>query len=251
MGVGNRALLTGLGVVGGTHTHTHTHTLLPHPPPGTLWVKCYTGVRYFCVWTSLLSLVGSQPSYLTFLNLIDLIWKSSCWRSNEREIPPPRPCCEHSAHPRPLCMDLRCHCRGGNRVQGKYKAGWWVREQQRGTEEVVRMQNSVIMPESCNRQDFVLMEEAALRESVLSTGGKGWRPPARCTEVGFLHWWRFFWVDIPQWGRFWGHFSSKHWLCDPEASCPRASVDTRQEDLGEHFKTSRRVLFSTCGSFIV
>ena len=119
---------------GNTHTHTHTHTLLPHPPPGTLWVKCYTGVRYFCVWTSLLSLVGSQPSYLTFLNLIDLIWKSSWWRSNEREIPPPRPCCEHSAHPRPLCMDLRCHCRGGNRVQGKYKEGWWVREQQRETQ---------------------------------------------------------------------------------------------------------------------
>ena len=62
------------------------------------------------------------------------------------------------------------------------------RATERNTEEVVRMQNSVIMPESYNRQDFLLMEEAALRESMLSTGGKGWRPPARCTEVGFLHW---------------------------------------------------------------
>ena len=57
------------------------------------------------------------------------------------------------------------------------------RATERNTEEVVWMQNSVIMPESCNRQDFLLTEEAALRESVLPTGGKGWRPPARHTEV--------------------------------------------------------------------
>ena len=147
MGVGSRALVTGFGSGGeNTHSHTHTHrhtdthTHFSPPTPGTLWVKSYSGVRYFCVWTSLLSLIGSQPSYLTFLNLIDLIWKSSRWRSNEREIHHVR-AVNTVLSPRPLCMDLRWHCRGGNRVQGKYKAGRWVREQQRNTEEVIWKQN--------------------------------------------------------------------------------------------------------------
>lgn len=149
-----------------------------------------------------------------------------------KKYPPPyrRLCCEHSAHPRPLCWTWDAIAEVGIETKANIRRGDGSesnREKHRGSHGC-RTQSSC---QPCNRQDFLLTGEVALRESVLPTGGKvgghlqGALKLDSCPGEDF-------WVDIPQWGRFWGHFYSKHWLCDQEASCPRASVDMWHGDLG-------------------
>ena len=62
MGVGNRALLTGLGVVGGTHTHTHTHTSSPPTPRNSVSKVLYWSQILLCL--NLTSLTCRIPAKL-------------------------------------------------------------------------------------------------------------------------------------------------------------------------------------------
>ena len=60
MGVGNRALLTGLGVVGGTHTHTHTSS--PPTPRNSVSKVLYWSQILLCL--NLTSLTCRIPAKL-------------------------------------------------------------------------------------------------------------------------------------------------------------------------------------------
>ena len=178
-----------LGVVGRTHIHTHTHKhthFSPAPDPGN-------SVSEVLFWSQI----------LLCLNLTSLPYRIPAKLPNLSE--------SHWPHLKIFTMEIKwkrntptlsvlwiqCSVQGpcawtwdgiadvGTESKARIRQGGGS-ESNRETQRKSYGSRIVIMPELCNRpnrQVFLLTEEAALRDRILATGGKAWRPPARRTEV--------------------------------------------------------------------